>query len=325
MPAVFPPGLKPMLASTADPFDSPEFLFEPKWDGFRCLAYVGKHSTQLKSRNGSDLTGHFPELASLHRHVTRVPLILDGEIIAFHEGRESFHLLLTRVRSKPSQMAVRRDVPVLLVAFDILYSEGESVLRVPLHERKRLLAEAAAKGCSQNLIINSYIFQDGKALFQAAAAQGREGIVAKRLDSPYLPGKRTNLWLKIKPQKTVDAVVAGFIPNTARAFTSLVLGQYSTQGQLVHVGNAGTGFTEETMEEILAELKSLAANEEPTILGLPPRTPAVVWARPEMVVEVSYLEYTPVGTLRHPVFRRRREDIYPRQCMLPDYVGKGGG
>ncbi len=326
--AVFPPDLKPMLALTADPFDSHEFLFEPKWDGFRCLAYVDKYSTQLKSRNGSDLTGSFPELAHLHEHVAGTPAILDGEIIAFHEGRESFHHLLQRVRSRSPRTALtggKPVVPIIFIAFDILYSNGKPILTAPLEERKALLDRAAAVGESQHLLVNSYILQAGKALFQAAVAQGREGIVAKKLHSPYLPGKRSKLWLKIKPERTVDAVVIGFIPKSNRTFASLVLGQYSPQGELVHVGNVGSGFTEKEMEEILTEFESPAASVKHMIHNLPQRMPAVIWVKPEMVVEVSYLEYTPGGTLRHPVYRRRREDLSPRECIFPASSGKGDG
>jgi DNA ligase-1 len=324
----FLPVLKPMLALTSDPFDSHDFLFEPKWDGFRCLAYLERDSTLLKSRNGSDLTGCFPELTFLHNHVVGTPAILDGEIIAFQGGRESFYLLLQRLRSPSPKAPVGGStplVPAIFIAFDILYSRGESVLTLPLEERKELLERVVVKGGSEHLLVNSYILQAGKALFEAAVAQGREGIMAKKLDSPYLPGKRTKLWLKIKPDKTVEAVVVGFIPKTDKTFASLVLGQYSPDGQLVHVGNVGTGFTERTMEELLVELKPLVAWEKPLVQDLPPGTQNVIWVKPQMVVEVNYLEYTPAGTLRHPVYRRRRQDLMPEQCIFADHSEKGDG
>ncbi len=216
-------------------------------------------------------------------------------------------------------------MPVIFIAFDILYSNGRSVLAAPLEERKELLDRAAGKGKSRHLIVNSYIPQAGRALFEAAVAQGREGIVAKKLNSPYLPGKRSKLWLKIKPEKTVDAVVVGFIPKREKTFASLVLGQYSPKGELVHVGNVGIGFTEREVEEILAELKPLAAGEKPMVHNLPQRMPDIIWVKPEMVVEISYLEFTPGGTLRHPVYRRRREDLSPKECTFPAHSGEGDG
>lgn len=324
--ADLPQDLKPMLASTAEPFDSPDFLFEPKWDGFRCLAYLEKGTTQLKSRSGSDLSGSFPELASLHKCAAGIPAVLDGEIIAFHEGRESFYHLQQRVRhghpgtplGKHTQLA-----PIIFIAFDILYSGGKSVLAAPLEDRKELLRRTVADE-NQHLLINSYILEAGEALYAAAVAQGREGIVAKKRDSPYLPGKRSKLWLKIKPKKTVDAVVVGYVPKTDDSFVSLVLAQYSPKGELLHVGSVGTGFTEQETREILAELKPLSG-KKPAVQRLRQPAADVIWVKPEMVVEVRIFEYTPRGTLRHPVYCRRREDLNPEQCVIKSWLEKGDG
>ena len=306
-----------MLASTADPFDSDMFLFEPKWDGFRCLAYVEKNMTKLQSRNGNDLTPHFPELSALHREIAITPAIIDGEIIAFHGGRELFHPLLTRIRAEPRANMRPVDVSILFVAFDLLYSRGRSILHIPLQERKVLLSESVAG--NEYLVVNGYVHQSGVALFQAAVAQGREGIMAKRLGSPYQPGKRTRLWLKIKPLKTVEAVVIGYVPKTKNTFASLALGQYLGKNQLlVYVGNVGTGFTEAQMGEILAGLTPLPPNEKPVVQELPHDHSSIIWVRPEIVVEIGYLEYTPSGNLRHPTYQRRREDIDPKQCIFPD-------
>jgi DNA ligase D-like protein (predicted ligase) len=310
------PALKPMLASSADPFDSHLFLFEPKWDGFRCLAYVADSATTLQSRNGVELTPRFPELAFLHRQVKAIPAILDGEIIAFHQGREVFHLLLQRMRKRPRATIGPRDVPALFVAFDILYTRGKSILHLPLQVRKELLNQEIIP--NEYLVVNGYVHQSGQVFFEAAIAQGREGIMAKRLDSPYLPGKRTRLWLKIKPLKTIEAVVIGFIPKTDDTFASLALGQYSPEDtQLIYVGNVGTGFSENMMREILADLRPLLPPEELKVQRLPLSLPGLVLVRPEMVIEVSYLEYTPSGNLRHPTYRCRREDIEPGQCIYP--------
>jgi len=309
------PSLRPMLASTADPFDSDMFLFEPKWDGFRCLAYMGNNATILQSRNGVNLTHRFPELSFLHRQVKVIPAILDGEIIAFHQGREVFHLLLQRMRERPKASISPGDVPALFVAFDILYSEGESILHLPLQERKELLNQGVM--ANEYLIVNSYVYHSGQVFFEAAVAQGREGIMAKRLDSPYLPGKRTRLWLKIKPLRTTEALVIGFIPKANDSFASLALGQYlRSSRQLVYVGNVGTGFTENTMREIRADLKPLQPQEQPKVQRLPHSLPGLTLVRPEMVVEISYLEYTPAGNLRHPTYRYRRDDIEPHQCVF---------
>ena len=321
-----PTYLKPMLAQTAEPFDSHLFLFEPKWDGFRCLAYLEKQGTRLQSRNGVDLTGHFPELSRLHRQITTTPAILDGEIIVFHEGRELFHLLQQKMRRTPKISPDPRDIPALFIAFDILYRQGKSLLHLPLEERKMLLSQGVTT--NEYLLINGYVQEVGLAFFQAAVAQGREGVMGKKLDSPYLPGKRTRLWVKIKPLKTVEAVVIGFIPKSSRTFASLALGQYLMENErLIYVGNVGTGFTEVAMREILASLTPLPPGERPLVQRIPKSLPSVTWVKPEMVVEVGYLEYTPSGNLRHPSYRRIREDLLPKRCLFQgtvQFLPKGG-
>jgi len=304
-----------MLADTAEPFDSDKHLFEPKWDGFRCLAYIENSLTKLQSRNGFDLTRNFPELSLLHRHIATPPAIVDGEIIILQGDRESFHLLLERLRQRPKAMLGVGDVPALFVAFDILYVQGESVTHCPLEERKALLTEASDVG--EHFLVNIHIYQDGKRFFQAAVAQGREGIMAKRLDSPYLPGKRSRHWLKIKPLRTIEAVVLGYIPKGKGGFSSLVLGQYHPdRPSLVCIGNVGTGFSEEAIGDILERLEPIGSDNALPI-ALPDNLKSVVWVKPNIVVEISYLEYTSAGNLRHPSFRCIRLDIEPQDCFFP--------
>lgn len=322
MELTLPLNLKPMLALTADPFDSDAFLFEPKWDGFRCLAYVQAHVTRLQSRNGVDLSGYFPELSHLHRQISVTPAILDGEIIVFRKGKELFHELLQRIRSRVRTAIGPGDVPALFVAFDILYSQGESILHLPLGERKELLQQVIS--INEYIIANGYVHQWGLALFDAAVAQGREGIMAKKLDSPYLPGKRTRLWLKMKPLRTIEAVVIGYVEKADKTYPSLALGQYLLENnQLIYVGNVGTGFTEDSIREIIRDLTPLFYTEKPEVNRIPRNLPSITWVEPEVVVELRYLEYTPSGNLRHPTFRRRRDDIEPRQCIFQGNSTRG--
>lgn len=315
-----------MLAQTAEPFDSHLFLFEPKWDGFRCLAYLEKQGTRLQSRNGVDLTGHFPELSRLHRQIMSIPAVLDGEIIVFHEGRELFHVLQQKMRKAPKTSPDPREIPALFIAFDILYCQGESLLHLPLEKRKLLLSQSVTT--NEYLLVNGYVQEAGVAFFQAAVVQGREGVMGKKLDSPYLPGKRTRLWVKIKPLRTVEAIVIGFIPKPYRTFASLALGQYLGENdQMIYVGNVGTGFTEAVMREILPSLTPLPPGERPVAQKIPKSLPSITWVRPEMVIEISYLEYTPSGSLRHPSYLRIREDIEPKQCLFQGTLqfSPGGG
>ncbi len=316
MSATALPTLAPMLAYPADPFSSAEYLYEPKWDGFRCLIYVENNTTQLRSRNGADLTSGFPELAMIHRQIRGAPAILDGEIVIFQGGKEHFHLLLPRMHHRPRLTLRSGDVPALLIVFDLLYSQGKPLLDMPLQDRKTHLVQAVT--ANEHIIVNGYITQAGEALFDAAVAQGREGIMAKHLHSLYSPGKRSRQWLKIKPLKTTEAVVIGYIPKGNDVFVSLALGQYLPEnGPLIYVGNVGTGFTEAIMQEILDDLQPLPLDATHLVQGVPEGYGSMIWVVPKMVVEVRYLEYTPAGSLRHPGYRRQRHDIEPQECVFP--------
>ena len=309
------PILTPMLAHTAEPFSSFEYLYEPKWDGFRCLAYAENSATKLLSRRGVDLSPNFPELTMLHSQVKEPPAILDGEIVIFDGAKEQFQLLLQRMRKGPQQTP-DRDVPALFVVFDLLYSKGVPLLDMPLQERKNRLTEGVS--INDYMVINSYIVEAGKALFDAAVAQGREGIMAKRLQGQYLPGKRSREWLKIKPLITTEATVIGYIPKGPNAFTSLALGQYlATSYELIYIGNVGTGFTEADMGEILTELKTLTFSTAEPTSAMSKGCQSMIWVKPQIVIEVRYLKYTPTGSLRHPSYIRRRYDVLPEECLFP--------
>lgn len=329
MAPVLPKTLRPMLAHTADPFDAPEFLFEPKWDGFRCLAFLENGTTRLQSRNGVNLTPQFPELTTLHRQVQNQPAILDGELVVFQNGKESFHKLLQRWRRGGGAGTVREQsttTPALFIAFDLLYSNGKSLLTSPLWKRKELLSRSVVTG--DNLVLNGCVQEYGRKFYQAALEQGREGVMAKRLDSPYLPGKRSRYWLKFKPLRTTEAIIVGFVPKNKQSFTSLALAQMAADpDELAYVGNVGSGFSEKTMRDILTMLQPLPPSRCLLVYHLPPTLPkSLIWVDPALVVEVSYLEYTPAGYLRHAVYHRIREDRKPQDCKLPpEYFKKEMG
>ncbi|NLK08491.1 MAG: ATP-dependent DNA ligase [Firmicutes bacterium] len=306
------PLLAPMLSASSKPFSSKDYLFEPKWDGFRCLAYLENQKTVLFSRRGMDLSQSFPELNGLHKLLSGCPAILDGEIVIFHEGKDQFHLLLQRIRQRSMELV---HIPAVFIAFDLLYLHGTPLMNTCLQERKEKLSQNVP--AADNLLVNSYILASGEIFFDAAIAQGREGIMAKRLDSLYLPGRRSRNWLKIKAINTTEAVVAGYIPKGRHSFASLILGQYrASDGRLVHVGNVGTGFSSRDVREIVDELRKLSAKDGPPLF-LNLETHAVVWAMPLLVVEVRYMEYTASGQLRHPVYIGPRLDVAPEECILP--------
>ncbi|MDN5327338.1 MAG: ligase 1 [Moorella sp. (in: firmicutes)] len=186
--------IKPMLAVAGRPFDSPDFIYEVKWDGYRCLAYLDR-KTILQSRNLLDITPAFPELAGLHRWVRMQPAVLDGEIIIPGEkGRPSFSRLQARGRlADPLKIRqATRQNPAVFVAFDLLYCWGENIMPRPLYWRKGLLQEAVRPG--DNLVISSFIETHGTTFFAACVRQGLEGVMAKAKDSPYLPGPTGARW-----------------------------------------------------------------------------------------------------------------------------------
>ncbi len=310
--------IEPMLAAAADePFDSPDFTFEPKWDGVRTIAFVDGGEVRLQTRNLLDCTKQYPEATQAAEALTGAyHAILDGEIVALDpRGVPSFQRLQPRmhVSDESTVRKLRKSTPVIYQVFDILYADGEDLTRKPLRERLRRLDEALTPMGS---IRRSEGFPGtGVALFEAAREQGLEGIVAKRLDSIYQPGARSPAWVKIKAFRTMECVIGGWTAGQGgrtKTLGALLLGVYR-DGKLQPVGHVGTGFDERTLRDLL---KLLEEHESPTSpFATKPRTnqPAR-WCLPELVCEVEYVEITRDGTLRHPTYRGLRADVDPREA-----------
>lgn len=219
------PLLRPMLAVPGVPFDSPDYLYEVKWDGIRCLAYLGKE-TSLFSRNGNNLTYHYPELQDLHLASSGTPVIIDGELVTFEGDKPSFYRLLTRNRlqNKASILQAAAQFPAVLMVFDILYLRGKSVLNQPLLERKQLLADNLANRAALSLC--EYVKGEGTTFFQAVCKLGLEGMVAKQTDSLYYPGKRSQAWQKVKRMQEEDLVICGYTSGKGhrQSLGALILG-----------------------------------------------------------------------------------------------------
>ena len=310
--------IEPMLASAADqPFDSPDFTYEPKWDGVRTIAFVDGGEVRLQTRNLLDCTKQYPEATQAAEALTGAyHAILDGEIVALNEkGVPSFQRLQPRmhVSDESTVRKLRKSTPVIYQVFDILYADGEDLTRKPLRERMRRLDDALTPMGS---IRRSEGFPGtGVALFEAAREQGIEGIVAKRLDSIYQPGARSPAWVKIKAFRTMECVIGGWTAGQGgrtKTLGALLLGVYR-DGKLQPVGHVGTGFDERTLRDLL---KILEEHESPTSpFATEPRVnqPAR-WCLPELVCEVEYVEITRDGTLRHPTYRGLRPDVDPRDA-----------
>ncbi|HBC94070.1 MAG TPA: ATP-dependent DNA ligase, partial [Pelotomaculum sp.] len=218
------PLVRPMLAVSSLPFDSGEHLFEIKWDGYRSLAYLDNH-TVIRSRNLVDLTEKFPELAGLHRRVKKLPAILDGEIVVFEDGKPSFTGLQARGRRDGIKRTDRAFAgrPAVFIAFDVLYTDSGSVMEKSLEERKVILEDMVEQ--ADELVLSRFIYAEGLAYYDACVREGLEGVIAKRLDSVYLPGRRSNSWQKFKDTREADLVICGYQRGAGgRLLGSLLLG-----------------------------------------------------------------------------------------------------
>ncbi len=313
-----------MLATPIDePFDGPDWLFEIKWDGYRAVAFINDGKLRLVSRNQNELTERFPELRDLPKFVHAKSAILDGEVVALDDdGRASFSLMQQRTGFRPGgrRGEAKSDVPVLYYAFDLLYLDGYDWRKVPLEERKKKLASLLVTGDSVRY--SDHYEKQGKALFEMASAKGLEGILAKKRDSIYQE-HRSSEWLKIKIRHRLEAVIGGYTePEGSRAhFGSIVLGLYDKHGRLIHVGQAGSGFDQKSLEEIWKLLKKRETKKNP-FYGEVEALRKVYWVKPELVAEIEYTEWTDGPSkgsgpkLRAPVFLGLRDDKNPQDCML---------
>jgi bifunctional non-homologous end joining protein LigD len=292
---------RPMLATLTEELPRGEgWEFEPKWDGYRAVAYVRGGEAELFSRNGNDLTQRFAPVAKELVKALRTPdAVVDGEVVALDgSGRASF--------SAMQQGSTRLAYEV----FDVLEADGEPLLDLPLTERRVRLAKLLARNPVVQLTGS---FEDGEALLEAAREQGLEGVMAKRVSSRYAEGRRTRDWLKIKTHGRQEFVICGWTKGQGRRegrFGSLVLGLRRGKA-LAWVGNCGTGFTERDIDELLARLEPLRRATtpfpaEPKMAKV--RKGDVVWVEPELVCEVEFAEWTHDGHLRAPSFQGLRDD-----------------
>ncbi len=323
-----PTAIHPMLATTVEePFDSPDWLFEIKWDGYRAVAFIENGKARLVSRNQNELTSRYPELKDLAKSVKAKTAILDGEVVALDEqGRASFSLMQQRTGFRPGgrRAATNAGVPVLYYAFDLIYLDGYDWRKLPLEERKKKLASILITGDA--LRYSDHYEKQGKALFEMARQKGLEGILAKKRDSIYQE-RRSSEWLKIKIRHRLEAVIGGYTePEGSRMnFGSVVLGLYDKQGRLIHVGQAGSGFDQKSLAEIWKMLKKRETKQNP-FYGEVEALRKVFWVKPELVAEIEYAEWTEGASggsgpkLRAPVFLGLRDDKNPKECVLEELI-----
>ena len=294
-----------MLAKLGAAFDSDQHLFEIKWDGIRALPFVEAGALRILTRNGNDVTDHYHELTSL----TRLPAgtVVDGEIIALEEGMPSFEAVL-RTRGVRSGSKPRPGTGYCI--FDLLYLDYEHTMDLPLEERRKPLEELVGLAADGSVIESKPVVGAGKALFAEASERDLEGVVAKRRDSVYQPGKRSDAWTKFKKRVYDHAVVLGYLPEegssaTDGRFRSLVVATHR-DGKLSYAGRVGTGFDDALRERICALLRSHPASGP--LLSPPERLPEVSWVEPRIYCLVSYVELTGAGVMRAPVFEQLIEE-----------------
>jgi DNA ligase D-like protein (predicted ligase) len=295
-PAPLPERVEPMKALlTRQRFSDPAWIFERKLDGIRCLAIKSEHEVSLASRNHLSLNSRFPEVADALARDAGFQVVLDGEVVAFDGPQTSFARL---------QQRGERDVPVFFYVFDLLHLAGQDTTALPLRTRKALLRRGLA--FHDPIRLTPHRNREGEALFREACRKGWEGLIAKRADAPYTPG-RSRDWLKFKCSAEQELVVGGFTaPRGSRTeFGALLLGHYE-QGRLRYAGKVGTGFTRSTLAELGGRLQALRRERSPFADEVAERDAR--WVEPRLVAEVAFTEWTRDGRLRHPRFLGLRDD-----------------
>ncbi|MGQ0535666.1 MAG: non-homologous end-joining DNA ligase [Methanobacteriota archaeon] len=309
--------IRPMLATPSVPIgDDPRFGFEYKWDGVRAILSLARGRLRIRSRTARDVTARYPELLPFAESFPRGEGVLDGEIVAPGEdGRPDFGRLQRRMHLEghPKVLARAKEVPVVYLVFDLLSLDGRSLLSAPYWERRAILDDLALAGPAWGT--PPAHVGEGEAMFAASARSGLEGIVAKRLDSPYRPGVRTRDWLKIKNRLRQEFVIGGFTRGTgARGgrVGALLLGFYDG-GRLRYAGRVGSGFSDETLRVLEWMLRPILRAESP----FSDRVEGEAWfVEPLFVAEVDAAGWTHNRTLRQASFVGLRPDKEPSEVEL---------
>jgi bifunctional non-homologous end joining protein LigD len=289
---------------TRERFSDPEWMFERKLDGIRCVAVRADGRVRLLSRNDLSLNARYPEVAAAVNHEPCEEFALDGEIVAFEGSRTSFARLAERGH---------RPVAVFYYVFDLTWLEGYDVRRLPLRARKRLLR--ATVHASDALRVTPHRNGEGEALFEEGCRKGWEGVIAKRADSPYAT-TRSRDWLKFKCEQGQELVIGGFTaPRGMRVELGALLVGYYEDGRLIYAGKVGTGFDRATLHDLGARLRAAQRDDPPFADASSIRERGVVWTEPELVAQVAFTEWTSAGRLRHPRFLGLRDDKPAREVV----------
>jgi bifunctional non-homologous end joining protein LigD len=302
-----PRDVTPMLATLGDEsFDKPDWLFEIKWDGYRAVAYCTAKSVELMSRNLTPFTERYYPVADALNQLG-LEAVLDGEIVAVDERGLAVFQSLQNWQNTP--------VRLQYFIFDILWLSGYDLTSLPLIQRKEILRKILPED-DEVLKYSDHVLEKGNEFFSVALNQGLEGMMAKKQNSLYKPGERTDNWLKIKVNNRQEVVIAGYTEprNTRKYFGSLLLGLYDNN-ELVYIGHTGSGFTAKSLDEIYKKLQPLVVSKCP--FPKPPKTnmPAT-WVKPKLVCEIKFTEWTKDKIARHPIFMGLRTDKKPGEAIF---------
>jgi DNA ligase D-like protein (predicted ligase) len=309
-----PDWIPPMLATLTDrPFSDPAWIYETKLDGQRSLLFRRGTSIRLMTRNQKDRTSHYPDLERAATTSIAADLIADGEIVAFDGQRTSFSRLQGRMQNARPSAALVAAQPVIYYLFDLLWFDGRDLTPLPLTERKDRLREAIA--FADPLRYSDHLEEDGEFALRAACEQGLEGLIAKRAASTYVPG-RSREWLKFKCVLEQEFVILGWTdPQRSRTGIGALLVGYFEAGELRFAGKVGTGFDLRELDRLSAKLTRIERKTSPLSDTTGVQRAGVHWARPELVAQVGFGEWTPDGKLRHPRYLGLRDDKAPTDVV----------
>ena len=296
--STLPRRLQPMLATLTDgPFDDAGWIFEDKYDGFRMVAKIERGNVTLYSRNGKIVSHSYMEVAGALEGV-KGDAVIDGELIALDENGVSHFQLM--------QNALRHEAKLQYCAFDLMFHDGEDLRSLSLLERKKRLKEILPR--NKLVAFSRHRKTEGKKFFEEAGRKGLEGIMAKRADSEYLSGARTENWLKIKTSKRQEVVIAGFTaPRRTRPFFGALALAVREKNGWRYIGHVGTGFSHKTLEELHGKLIKIKTSKSPFATKVKDEA-VTTWVKPSLVAEVKFTEWTTKGEMRHPVYLGLRAD-----------------
>jgi len=296
--STLPKRLHPMLATlTGGPFDDAGWIFEDKYDGFRMVAKIERGNVTLYSRNGKIISHRYTEVAGALERV-KGDAVIDGELVALDENGVSHFQLM--------QNALRHEAKLQYCAFDLMFNDGEDLRSLSLLERKKRLKEILPR--NKLIAFSRHRKTEGKKFIEEAERKGLEGIMAKRADSKYLSGARTDNWLKIKTSKRQEVVIAGFTaPRRTRPFFGALALAVREKNGWRYIGHVGTGFSHKTLEELHGKLIKIKTSKSPFATKVKDEA-VTTWVKPSLVAEVKFTEWTTKGEMRHPVYLGLRAD-----------------